>query len=95
MNRRENLNLFCFLKALLLDIGADKSLPHISECESRPLIDLSNTPEVSKIASPKPVLSGQIKVSFLFKSSGAIYISRKMSTGCCPCLQSSSTIRII
>ncbi|XP_032914320.1 G2 and S phase-expressed protein 1 isoform X2 [Catharus ustulatus] len=49
-------------EALLLDIGADKSLPHTSECESRPLIDLSNTPEVSKIASPKPVLSGQIKL---------------------------------
>lgn len=65
MNRRENLNLFRFLKALLLDIVADKSLPHTSECESRPLIDLSNTPEVSKIASPKPVLSGQIKVSFI------------------------------
>ncbi|XP_056370069.1 G2 and S phase-expressed protein 1 isoform X2 [Oenanthe melanoleuca] len=49
-------------EALLLDIGADKSLPHTSECESRPLIDLSNTPEVSKITSPKPVLSGQIKL---------------------------------
>ncbi|NXA79412.1 GTSE1 protein, partial [Thryothorus ludovicianus] len=49
-------------EALLLDIGADRSLPHTSECESRPLIDLSNTPEVSKIASPKPVLSGQIKL---------------------------------
>ncbi|XP_039919387.1 G2 and S phase-expressed protein 1 [Hirundo rustica] len=49
-------------EALLLDIGADKSFPHTSECESRPLIDLSNTPEVSKIASPKPVLSGQIKL---------------------------------
>ncbi|XP_063251011.1 G2 and S phase-expressed protein 1 isoform X2 [Prinia subflava] len=49
-------------EALLVDIGADKSLPHTSECESRPLIDLSNTPEVSKITSPKPVLSGQIKL---------------------------------
>ncbi|XP_005423594.1 G2 and S phase-expressed protein 1 [Geospiza fortis] len=49
-------------EALLLDIGADKSLPHTSECESRPLIDLSNTPEVSKITSAKPVLSGQIKL---------------------------------
>lgn len=49
-------------EALLLDIGADKSLPHTSECESRPLIDLSNTPEMSKITSPKPVLSGQIKL---------------------------------
>ncbi|NXI12379.1 GTSE1 protein, partial [Irena cyanogastra] len=49
-------------EALLLDIGADKSLPHTSECESRPLIDLSNTPEVSKNTSAKPVLSGQIKL---------------------------------
>ncbi|KAI1239418.1 hypothetical protein IHE44_0012539 [Lamprotornis superbus] len=49
-------------EALLLDIGADKSLPHTSECESKPLIDLSNTPEMSKITSPKPVLSGQIKL---------------------------------
>ncbi|KAL9854564.1 G2 and S phase-expressed protein 1 isoform 2-T4 [Geothlypis trichas] len=49
-------------EALLLDIGADKSLPHASECECRPLIDLSNTPEVSKITSAKPVLSGQIKL---------------------------------
>lgn len=63
VNRGENLNFF--LKALLVDIGADKSLPHTSECENRPLIDLSNTPEVSKITSPKPVLSGQIKVSFI------------------------------
>ncbi|NWV29762.1 GTSE1 protein, partial [Origma solitaria] len=49
-------------EALLLDTGVDKSLPHTSECENRPLIDLSNTPEVSKITSPKPVLSGQIKL---------------------------------
>ncbi|XP_059703286.1 G2 and S phase-expressed protein 1 [Haemorhous mexicanus] len=49
-------------EALLLDIEGDKSLPHTSECESRPLIDLSNTPEVSKITSAKPVLSGQIKL---------------------------------
>ncbi|KAM7023254.1 G2 and S phase-expressed protein 1 [Passerculus sandwichensis] len=49
-------------EALLLDIGADKSLPHAPECECRPLIDLSNTPEVSKITSAKPVLSGQIKL---------------------------------
>uniref|UniRef100_A0A8C5TM45 G2 and S-phase expressed 1 n=1 Tax=Malurus cyaneus samueli TaxID=2593467 RepID=A0A8C5TM45_9PASS len=48
--------------ALLLVTGVDKSLPYSSECESRPLIDLSNTPEVSKIISPKPVLSGQIKL---------------------------------
>nr|XP_030111692.3 G2 and S phase-expressed protein 1 isoform X2 [Taeniopygia guttata] len=49
-------------EALLIDIGADKSLPHASECESRPLIDLSNTPEVSKSTSAKPVLPGQIKL---------------------------------
>ncbi|NXR28208.1 GTSE1 protein, partial [Cinclus mexicanus] len=49
-------------EVLLLDIGADKSLPNTSECESRPLIDLSNTPEVSKITSPKSVLCGQIKL---------------------------------
>ncbi|NXE93646.1 GTSE1 protein, partial [Menura novaehollandiae] len=49
-------------EALLVDTGADKPLPHTSECESRPLIDLSNTPEVNKITSPKPVLSGQIKL---------------------------------
>lgn len=57
--------IFFFFKALLLDIGADKSLLHTSECEGRPLIDLSNTPELSKIISPKPVLSGQVKVSFI------------------------------
>ncbi|NWS10642.1 GTSE1 protein, partial [Pachyramphus minor] len=49
-------------EALLVDIGIDKSLPHTFECESRPLIDLSNTPEVNKITSPKPVFSGQIKL---------------------------------
>ncbi|NWR30638.1 GTSE1 protein, partial [Tachuris rubrigastra] len=49
-------------EALLVDIGVDKSLSHTFECESRPLIDLSNTPEVSKITSPKPVFSGQIKL---------------------------------
>ncbi|NWU85310.1 GTSE1 protein, partial [Onychorhynchus coronatus] len=49
-------------EALLVDIGVDKSLSHTFECESRPLIDLSNTPEVNKITSPKPVFSGQIKL---------------------------------
>ncbi|NXA10588.1 GTSE1 protein, partial [Sapayoa aenigma] len=49
-------------EALLVDIGVDKSLSHTFECESRPLIDLSNTPEVSKITSPKSVFSGQIKL---------------------------------
>ncbi|XP_027762439.1 G2 and S phase-expressed protein 1 isoform X2 [Empidonax traillii] len=48
--------------ALLVDIGVDNSLSHTFEYENRPLIDLSNTPEVNKITSPKPVLSGQIKL---------------------------------
>ncbi|XP_027535080.1 G2 and S phase-expressed protein 1 isoform X2 [Neopelma chrysocephalum] len=43
-------------EALLVDIGVDKSLSQTFECESRPLIDLSNTPEVNKPAS------GQIKL---------------------------------
>ncbi|KAM9292558.1 G2 and S phase-expressed protein 1 [Morus bassanus] len=49
-------------EALLVDIGVDKSLPHTLECESRPLIDLSNTPEVNKIAPLKPTFSGQVKL---------------------------------
>ncbi|NXK30321.1 GTSE1 protein, partial [Piprites chloris] len=49
-------------EALLVDIGVEKSLSHTFECESRPLIDLSNTPEVNKITSPKPVFSGQMKL---------------------------------
>ncbi|NXK02757.1 GTSE1 protein, partial [Herpetotheres cachinnans] len=49
-------------EALLVDIGVDKSLPHALECESRPLIDLSNTPEVSKITPLKPTPSGQVKL---------------------------------
>ncbi|XP_035747587.1 G2 and S phase-expressed protein 1 isoform X2 [Egretta garzetta] len=49
-------------EALLVDIGVDKSLPYTLECESRPLIDLSNTPEVSKITPLKPVFSGQVKL---------------------------------
>ncbi|KAJ7396957.1 hypothetical protein BTVI_139586 [Pitangus sulphuratus] len=53
-------------EALLVDIGVDKSLSHTFECENRPLIDLSNTPEVNKITSPKPVFSGQIKVTGVF-----------------------------
>ncbi|NXG46447.1 GTSE1 protein, partial [Psilopogon haemacephalus] len=44
------------------NIGEEKSLPHTLECESRPLIDLSNTPELSKIAPLKPILSEQIKL---------------------------------
>ncbi|NXD78194.1 GTSE1 protein, partial [Halcyon senegalensis] len=49
-------------EALLVDIGIDKSLPHTLECESRPLIDLSNTPEVTKFAPLKPTISGQVKL---------------------------------
>ncbi|NXX10255.1 GTSE1 protein, partial [Podargus strigoides] len=48
-------------EALLVDIAVDKSLPHALECESRPLIDLFNTPEV-KITPLKPILSGQVKL---------------------------------
>ncbi|KAM6420984.1 G2 and S phase-expressed protein 1 [Pluvialis apricaria] len=49
-------------EALLVDIGIDKSLLHTLECESRPLIDLSNTPEVNKITPLKPTISGQVKL---------------------------------
>ncbi|NXP71717.1 GTSE1 protein, partial [Ramphastos sulfuratus] len=49
-------------EVLLVDIGEEKSLPHTSECESRPLIDLSNTPELSKTAPLKPVFSEQVKL---------------------------------
>ncbi|NXY68186.1 GTSE1 protein, partial [Glareola pratincola] len=49
-------------EAILVDIGIDKSLPCTLECESRPLIDLSNTPEVSKITPLKPTVSGHVKL---------------------------------
>ncbi|KAM9247761.1 G2 and S phase-expressed protein 1 [Leptosomus discolor] len=49
-------------EALLVDIGVDKSLPHALEGESRPLIDLSNTPEVSKITPLKPTFAGHVKL---------------------------------
>ncbi|XP_061323455.1 G2 and S phase-expressed protein 1 [Pezoporus flaviventris] len=49
-------------EAILVDIGVDTSLPHILECENRPLIDLSNTPEVSKITPLKPMFPGQVKL---------------------------------
>ncbi|KAF1593650.1 UNVERIFIED_CONTAM: G2 and S phase-expressed protein 1, partial [Eudyptes pachyrhynchus] len=49
-------------EALLVDIGVDKSLPHTLEYESRPLIDLSNTPEVNKITPLKPTFPGQVKL---------------------------------
>lgn len=57
-SRGENLqqSLF-FVKILLVDIGADNSLPQTLECGSRPLIDLSNTPEVNKVIPLKPVFS--------------------------------------
>uniref|UniRef100_A0A8B9C9R6 G2 and S-phase expressed 1 n=1 Tax=Anser brachyrhynchus TaxID=132585 RepID=A0A8B9C9R6_9AVES len=47
---------------LLVDIEVDKSLPEALECEGRPLIDLSNTPELNKIIPLKPTLSGQVKL---------------------------------
>ncbi|NWI15462.1 GTSE1 protein, partial [Crypturellus soui] len=47
---------------LLVDFGIDKSLPQTLECESRPLIDLSNTPEVNKTVTLKPAVSGQVKL---------------------------------
>ncbi|NXK55733.1 GTSE1 protein, partial [Chauna torquata] len=49
-------------EVLLVDIGVDKSLSQTLECESRPLIDLSNTPEVNKMIPLKPTLSGQVKL---------------------------------
>ncbi|KAM9633874.1 G2 and S phase-expressed protein 1 isoform 3-T8 [Morphnus guianensis] len=49
-------------EALLVDIGVDKCLPHVLECESRPLIDLSNTPEANKVTPLKPMFSGQVKL---------------------------------
>ncbi|XP_062455583.1 G2 and S phase-expressed protein 1 [Rhea pennata] len=51
---------------LLVDFGIDKSLPKslppTLECENRPLIDLSNTPELNKTIPLKPTLSGQVKL---------------------------------
>ncbi|NWX83966.1 GTSE1 protein, partial [Nothoprocta ornata] len=47
---------------LLVDFGIDKSLPQTLECESRPLIDLSNTPEVNKTVTLKPAISAQVKL---------------------------------
>ncbi|NXT17695.1 GTSE1 protein, partial [Syrrhaptes paradoxus] len=48
-------------EALLVDIGVDQSLPQTLECE-RPLIDLSNTPEVNKITPLKPAFSVPVKL---------------------------------
>ncbi|XP_047924442.2 G2 and S phase-expressed protein 1 [Anser cygnoides] len=47
---------------LLVDIEVDKSLPEALECEGRPLIDLSNTPELNKIIPLKPTFSEQVKL---------------------------------
>ncbi|XP_052537094.1 G2 and S phase-expressed protein 1 isoform X1 [Tympanuchus pallidicinctus] len=49
-------------EVLLIDIEADNSLPQTLECGSRPLIDLSNTPEVNKVIPLKPMFSEQIKL---------------------------------
>ncbi|XP_054033812.1 G2 and S phase-expressed protein 1 [Dryobates pubescens] len=49
-------------EVLLVDTGEDKPFPCPLECESRPLIDLSNTPELSKITPLKPVFSEQVKL---------------------------------
>ncbi|XP_005148480.2 G2 and S phase-expressed protein 1 [Melopsittacus undulatus] len=49
-------------EAILVDIGVDASLPHTLESENRPLIDLSNTPEVNKITPLKPMFPGQVKL---------------------------------
>ncbi|XP_035171351.1 G2 and S phase-expressed protein 1 [Oxyura jamaicensis] len=49
-------------EVLLVDIEVDKPLPEALECEGRPLIDLSNTPEFSKIIPLKPTFSGQVKL---------------------------------
>ncbi|NXN09713.1 GTSE1 protein, partial [Indicator maculatus] len=49
-------------EVLLVDIGEDKPFPQTLECENRPLIDLSNTPELSKNTPLKPVFSEQVKL---------------------------------
>ncbi|XP_072198253.1 G2 and S phase-expressed protein 1 isoform X2 [Excalfactoria chinensis] len=49
-------------EVLLVDIGAENSFSQPLECGSRPLIDLSNTPEVNKVIPLKPVFSEQIKL---------------------------------
>ncbi|XP_054255948.1 G2 and S phase-expressed protein 1 [Indicator indicator] len=49
-------------EVLLVDIGEDKPFPQTLECENRPLIDLSNTPELSKNSPLKPVFSEQVKL---------------------------------
>nr|XP_005286904.1 G2 and S phase-expressed protein 1 isoform X1 [Chrysemys picta bellii]XP_005286905.1 G2 and S phase-expressed protein 1 isoform X1 [Chrysemys picta bellii]XP_005286906.1 G2 and S phase-expressed protein 1 isoform X1 [Chrysemys picta bellii]XP_023955641.1 G2 and S phase-expressed protein 1 isoform X1 [Chrysemys picta bellii] len=47
-------------EVLLVDIGIDKTPIAALECESRPLIDLSNTPEVNKVIPLKPSVVGQL-----------------------------------
>ncbi|XP_032624812.1 G2 and S phase-expressed protein 1 isoform X1 [Chelonoidis abingdonii] len=47
-------------EVLLVDIGIDKTSIAALECESRPLIDLSNTPEVNKVIPLKPSVVGQL-----------------------------------
>ncbi|NXP11513.1 GTSE1 protein, partial [Thinocorus orbignyianus] len=49
-------------EAILVDIGIEKSLPCTLECDNRPLIDLSNTPELSKITPLKPTISEHVKL---------------------------------
>ncbi|XP_015707327.1 G2 and S phase-expressed protein 1 isoform X2 [Coturnix japonica] len=49
-------------EVLLVDIGAESCFSQPLECGSRPLIDLSNTPEVNKVVPLKPVFSEQIKL---------------------------------
>ncbi|KAM9170415.1 G2 and S phase-expressed protein 1 isoform 1-T3 [Pangshura tecta] len=47
-------------EVLLVDIGIDKTSFAALECESRPLIDLSNTPEMNKVTPLKPSVVGQL-----------------------------------
>ncbi|XP_059581870.1 G2 and S phase-expressed protein 1 isoform X2 [Alligator mississippiensis] len=47
-------------EVLLVDIGMAKTPSAISEWESRPLIDLSNTPDVNNAVPLKPTVLGQV-----------------------------------
>uniref|UniRef100_A0A8C8SKR9 G2 and S-phase expressed 1 n=1 Tax=Pelusios castaneus TaxID=367368 RepID=A0A8C8SKR9_9SAUR len=47
-------------EVLLVDIGIEETPSAALECESRPLIDLSNTPEVTKAIPLKPTVVGQL-----------------------------------
>ncbi|XP_067420506.1 G2 and S phase-expressed protein 1 [Emydura macquarii macquarii] len=47
-------------EVLLVDIGIDETPITALKCESRPLIDLSNTPEVNKAIPLKPTVIGQL-----------------------------------